>query len=144
MATCPPDVAKMSFFQFIKSPLGVDLWSMLSLNGAPNPSDWEKHERWWQDQKQALHERLARRGDAPDWAMFCVWRAKLFMHIFLDIQKIMVINITLWPLEKLIWDLTALRNILLEMKLVDETGLDKPETYFQRIAVMGKLTVIKG
>ena len=144
LATRPMDIAKMTFYQILKSPAGADLWSMLSLNGVPNPDQWEIHNRWWLDQKQVLHNKLGRRGDAPDWATFCLWRAKLFMHIFLDVQKIMVINISMWPIEKLIWDLTALRNILLEMKLVDEDNLTKPETFFQRIAVMGKyhLTMI--
>ena len=70
--------------------------------------------------------------------MFVAWRAKLFMHVFLGIQKTMVINITSVPLEQLIWDFTALRNILLELRLVVEDDLEKPSNYFQKLAVMGK------
>ena len=141
MDNCPPSMAKMTFYQFIKSPMGLDLWSILSLSGPLNPEKWDVYNRWWLREKEALHDKLGRRGDAHDWIMFVIWRSKLFMHTFLDVQKIMVLNITLMPLEKLIWDFTMMRNILLDLKLVCEEDLNKPNTYFQRLATMGKLLI---
>ena len=138
MDSCPPSMAKMTFYQFIKSSMGVDLWSMLSLAGPLNPDKWDVHNRWWTRQHGWLHDKLGRRGDAHDWIMFVIWRSKLFMHTFLDVQKILVLNITILPLEKLIWDLTMLRNILLDLKLVAEEDLHKPSTYFQKLATMGR------
>ena len=118
--------------------MGADLWAILSLGGPLNPDKWDLHERWWLRQKGELHDKLGRRGDASDWIMYVTWRSKLFMHTFLDVQKIMVLNITMVPLEKLIWDFTMLRNILLDLKLVAVEDLAKPSTYFQRLATMGK------
>ena len=60
------------------------------------------------------------------------------MNILMDIQKHMTLNLTTLALEKLIWDVTALRNILLELKLVAIEDLKKPVTYFQNVATMGK------
>ena len=139
MNTCPMDIAKMSFFQVVKSPLGSDLAAMLCLNGQPDPAGWDNYNRWWLLQREQLDDRLGRRGDAPDWPMFVIWRSKLFMSIFLDIQKVMTVNLTAVPLEKLVWDFTALRNILVELRLVQLEDLKKPKTYFQKIAVMGTL-----
>ena len=138
MNTCPPDVAKMTFYQYIKSPMGADLWSILSLNGPLNPDQWEQFNRWWLNAKENLNNKLGRRGDTSDWLMFVNWRSKLFMHTFLDIQKIVVLNVTMLPLEKIIWDFTMLRNILLDLKLVAEDDLVKPDSYFQKLATMGK------
>ena len=138
MNTCPTDIAKLSFYQFLKSNMGSDLTAMLCLNGQPNPSQWDNHNRWWLLQREILDDKLGRRGDAPDWPMFVWWRSKLFMSTFLDIQKYMTVNLTMVPLEKLIWDFTALRNILLELHLVAQEDLKKPVTYFQKVAVMGK------
>ena len=139
MNTCPQDIAKLSFFQFVKSAMGSDLMVMCHLNGQPNPAEWDNYNRWWLLEREQLDDRLGRRGDAPDWPMFVAWRSKLFMNVFMDIQKHMTINLTTLPLERLIWDLTALRNILLELKLVNVEDLKKPVTYFQKVAVMGKL-----
>ena len=142
MNTCPPDIAKLTFYQFVKSPMGVDFAVMCHLNGQPNPGEWDNYNRWWLLQRQQLDDKLGRRGDAPDWPMFVAWRSKLFMSIFMDIQKHMTTNLTAVSLEKLIWDLTALRNILLELQLVYLEDLKKPSTYFQKVAVMGKLRKI--
>ena len=130
-------MAKLSFFQFLKSPMGSDLNTMLHLPGQPDPGQWDIHNRWWLLQRENLDDRLGRRGDAPDWPMFVAWRSKLFMHTFLDLQGKMVTNLTAVPLEKIIWDLTTLRNILLELKLVNQEDLKDPKTYFQKVAVMG-------
>ena len=138
MDACPPDMAKMTFYDFIKSLLGADLWAMLALAGPLNPDKWDVHNRWWLRQKEALQDRLGRRGDSSDWIRFVIWRSKLYMHTFLDLQKIVCINITLLPLEKIIWDFVMLRNILLELKLVAEEDLNKPNTYFQKVATMGE------
>ena len=118
--------------------MGADLWSLLSLNGPLNPDQWDQFNRWWLNAKEHLNNKLGRRGDSSDWLMFVHWRAKLFMHTFLDLQKIVVLNVTMLPLEKIIWDFTMLRNILLELKLVAEEDLAKPNTYFQKLATMGK------
>ena len=128
------DVGKLSFYQFVQHPLGADFMTMLSLNGSLNPDQWDVKERWWIEQRSALQDKLGLRGDQPDWPMYVAWRSKLFMHIFFDLQKVMVINITMLPLEKLVWDLTALRNILIDLKLVLEEDLENPTTYFQKVA----------
>ena len=138
MNKCPGDVAKLSFFQFLKSPLGADLNCMFHLSGQPSPDQWDVHNRWWLREREDLDDRLGRRGDAPDWPMFVVWRSKLFMHVFLDLQRKMVTNLTAVPLERIIWDVTTLRNILLELKLVSQEDLKDPKTYFQKVATMGK------
>ena len=135
---CPPDVAKMSFFQFVQSPLGADLLVMLSLSGPLNPDQWAVQERWWLDQREKMDQKLHKRGDAPDWPMYVAWRTKLFMHTYLEMQKCMVTNLTMVPIEKIIWNLTTLRNILLDLGLVFESDLEKPSTYFQKVAKMGK------
>ena len=139
MNTCPPDIASLTFFQFLKSPMGADFTVMCHLNGQPNPADWDNYNRWWLLQREQLDDKLGRRGDAPDWPRFVAWRSKLFMSTFMDIQKHMTVNLTMLSLEKIIWDLTALRNILLELHLVNPEDLKKPTTYFQKVAVMGKL-----
>ena len=136
---CPPDVAKLTFYQFVKSPLGADFTTMVSLGGPLNPAQWDHYERWWLRNREDVNSKLQIRGEQSDWVMFVAWRAKLFMHIFLGIQKNMVINITAVTLEQLIWDFTALRNILLELRLIVEDDLEKPSTYFQKVAVMGEL-----
>ena len=128
----------MTFFQFVQSPLGADLMAMLTLTGAQNPDQWNIHERWWLDQREKLDSKLQKRGDAPDWPLYVTWRSKLFMHTFLEMQKCMVINLTMVPIEKIIWNLVTLRNILLDLGLVFETDLEKPVTYFQKVAAMGK------
>ena len=145
MERCPADIAKTQFYQFVKSPMGLDLWKMLSLNGPLNPDDWDIYHRWWLEEKQKMQDKLLRRGDCSEWPMFIVWRSQLFMHVLLEIQRNMVTNITAIPLEKLIWDFTTLRNILLEMKLVSEVDLVKKlpkPTHFQKIAVMGKFMIL--
>ena len=142
MNTCPQDVAKLTFYQFIKSPLGSDLMVMLCLGGQPNPAQWDVHSRWWLRQREEMDNKLKTRGDAPDWPIYVTWRAKLFMSIFLETQKIMVINITMVPLEKLIWNFTAMRNILVDLALVVEEDLVKPVTYFQKLAKMGNYNPI--
>ena len=136
--TCPMDVGKMEFFQFLKSPCGSDLMLMLLLPGQPNPDQWDIHHRWWLNAREQMDDKTGRRGDQPDWPLYVTWRSKLFMSIFLETQKIMVINITEVPLEKLIWNFTAMRNILLDLKLVHEDELKNPKNYFQKLAVMGK------
>ena len=141
MNTCPADVAKLSFYQYIKSPLGGDLMLMFCLNGQPNPAQWDVHNRWWLRQREDMDAKNKMRGDAPDWPMYVTWRSKLFMSIFLETQKIMVVNITMVPLEKLIWNFTAMRNILLDLHIVVEADLEKPATYFQKLAKMGKFIV---
>ena len=73
---CPPDMAKMSFFQFVQSPLGTDLMTMFSLAGPLNPDQWSIQERWWLDQKEKMDRKLQKRGDTPDWPMYVVWRSK--------------------------------------------------------------------
>ena len=61
------------------------------------------------------------------------------MHTFLDIQKKLVTNITAHSLEMILWDLVNLRNILLELKLVNIDAMPKkPVTFFQKIVVMRK------
>ena len=134
------DIAKMSFFQFLRSPLGGDLMLMFLLPGQPSQDQWDIYNRWWLSAREDLDDRLGRRGDAPDWPLYATWRSKLFMSIFLETQKHMVINITEVSLEKLIWNFTAMRNILLDLKLVNEDELKSPKTYFQKVAVMGKST----
>ena len=56
----------------------------------------------------------------------------------MKIQKVAVINVTMVPLEMLIWNFTLLRNILIELKLVAEDDLVKPTTFFQKLATIGK------
>ena len=138
MNSCPPDVAKLTLFQYVKSPMGADLWSLLALNGPLNPDQWDQYDRWWLNTKETLHNKLGRRGEAPDWIMFVHWRSKLFMSAYLEIQKVAVINVTMVPLEMLIWNFTLLRNILIELKLVAEDDLVKPTTFFQKLATIGK------
>ena len=133
------DIAKMSFFQFLRSPPGGDLMLMFLLPGQPNPDQWDIHNRWWLSAREALDDKLGRRGDAPDWPLYVTWRSKLFMSIFLETQKYIVINITEISLEKLIWNFTAMRNILIDLKLVQEEDLKSPKGYFQKLAVMGEL-----
>ena len=140
---CPKDIAKLTFYQFVATPLGADFTTMISLSGSLNPAQWEGYENWWNRERENLDNRLKKRGDCPDWPMYVAWRSKLFMHIFFGIQKIMVINLTTTTVEQLIWDLTALRNILFDLKLVAEEDLTlKPTTYFQKVAMMGKQVVL--
>ena len=110
---------------------------MLSLAGPLNPDQWAVQERWWLNQREKMDDKLQRRGDAPDWPMYVAWRTKLYMHTFFETQKCMVVNLTMVPIEKIIWNLTTLRNILLDLGLVFESDLEKPATYFQKVAVMG-------
>ena len=64
-------------------------------------------------------------------------QTKMFMNIFLDVQKSLVVNISSVSVEELIWQFTALRNILFDLALVNDDDLNKPVTYFQKLAVIG-------
>ena len=112
--------------------------TLLCLPGQPDPGQWDIHERWWITQKEVLDSKLSNRGDQPDWAMYCTWRSKLFMSFFMETQKLLVLNITATSLEKLIWNFTAMRNILIDLAIVTEADLERPVTYFQKLAVMGR------
>ena len=144
MNTCPSDLAKMEFYDFIKSPMGQDLYLMLSLPGQPDPNQWDIHLRWWLDSRESVDNKLGRRGDAPDWPVLVMWKSKVFMSIFMDVQKAVAINITMMPLEQLIWNFTALRNILADLHLVNLENLDKPTTFFQKLAVAGMVDLSLG
>ena len=64
------------------------------------------------------------------------------MHTFLDVQKKLITNVSAHALEPILWDLTTLRNILLELKLVKPEELtNKPTTYFQKVAGMASKIV---
>ena len=54
------DMAKMGFFQFLRSEHGSDLLDMLFLAGQPTPALWAEYTTWWGNSKQELDAKLAK------------------------------------------------------------------------------------
>ena len=78
-------------------------------------------------------------GDTPDWLMFVKWRSKLFMGTLFEIQRKLVANPTAFAVEDVLWDIITLRNVLFEVKLINENDLKaKPFNYFQKVALIRK------
>ena len=75
-------MAKMSFFEFLRSPMGVDLYRMLSLEYQPGPDDWERHAIWWNDCHERLRIELNKRGAFEEYHEFVAWRSQLFMNTY--------------------------------------------------------------
>ena len=138
MNRCPEDLAKLEFYQFVKSPLGANLHAMLLMPGQPSPDLWDQHNRWWLNAREALDNKTGKRGDSPDWPTLVIWKSRIFMSIVDEVLKVIMINPTMWPLEQYIWSFVSMRNILLDLFLVEQSQLKKPVTYFDKVAVIGK------
>lgn len=169
----PPDLAKESFWQFIQSTRGTELMSMLSIggktwlgnfltqtyiklkpnlscfpltfrSGQPSPALWRHYENWWGSAKvQWLDQVSPRKDDVPDWHMKAMWLSKSFMTTYWQVMQPLCMNMSIINVELLIWKLTMLRNILVELYLVKSADLEAgmKSTTFQKIAQAGKQKV---
>ena len=88
----PKDLAQMSFFEFLKSPMGHALYQMLSLDTQPEQEDWETHKQWWDDNLKKLQTKLNKRGVFDEYHEFVAWRTQLFMSKFWDLAAKVSIN----------------------------------------------------
>ena len=75
----------MSFYEFLKSPMGHALYQMLSLDTQPGQEDWETHKQWWDDNVKKLQTKLNKRGVFDEYHEFVAWRTQLFMNKFWDL-----------------------------------------------------------
>ena len=82
--SCPKDLAQMSFFEFLQSPMGASLYQMLSLDMQPGQDDWTMHKQWWDNNHQKLQVKLNKRGVFDEYHEFVAWRSQLFMHKYWD------------------------------------------------------------
>ena len=108
--------------------------------GQPSPALWRHYENWWGTAKhQWLDQVSPRKDDVPDWHMKAMWMSRAFMTTYWHVLQMLIINMSTINLEYLIWKLTMLRNILVEMYLVRPADLDAglKSTTFQKIAQAG-------
>ena len=84
----------MSFFQFLKSPMGADLYKLLSIETQPNEEDWLRHQRWWDDNVKKLQLKLNKRGAFDEYHEFVAWRSQMFMATYWDFcGKVRFLNV---------------------------------------------------
>ena len=53
-------MAKLGFYQFLKSNHGADLLDMLCIPGQPSPALWTVYLNWWGNSKQDIDGKLAK------------------------------------------------------------------------------------
>ena len=72
--------------------------------------------------------------------MKAMWLSKSFMVTYWQIVQLLALNMSTMNAEYLVWKLTMLRNILLELYLVKSADLEAgmKSTTFQKIAQAGK------
>ena len=132
------DLAKMTFVDFIKSPMGSDLYRMLSLDCQPTQDEWAQHQQWWEESHEKLRIELKKRSAFDEFHEFVAWRSQLFMAKYWDLVSKSITNVTGVALEQLIWDAQLLRSLLLELGLDKENSNEKTRTKFQRIIGLRK------
>ena len=71
--------------------------------------------------------------------MLVMWRSKVFMSIYMKMVVQFSTNMSTINAELLVWQLTAMRNILVELSLVKEADLEAglKITIFQKIGYAG-------
>lgn len=81
----PRDLAQLSFFEFVKSPMGFGLFQILSLDMSPGQDDWETHKQWWDTNYEKLQLKLNKRGVYDEYHEFVAWRSQLFMNKYWEL-----------------------------------------------------------
>ena len=136
---CPTDVAKLEFFQFVKSTDGRHLYDMFNVIDQPSEALWEHHSNWWTNSKTEWDSKFNPRGilDAT-WCRFVMWTSKMFMDVFTRLMSTISINPTIYNGELLLWEVTLLKNLVLDLKLATKIDSENPKTWFQRIVALRK------
>ena len=115
---------------------------ILRFQGQPSPALWRHYENWWGGAKvQWLDQVSPRKDDVPDWHMRAMWLSKQFMATYWRMMSMFTLNMSTMNVEYLIWHLTMLRNVLLELYLVKPADLEAgmKATIFQKIGQAGKV-----
>ena len=136
---CPPDMATMDFFQFIKAPEGRDLYDMFNIVDQPSESLWEHHNNWWTSNKITWDDQFNPRGKLDvTWCRFIMWSSKLFMSVYMTVLKTVTVNPSLYNGEQMLWEATLMKNLILDMKLATKIDSKNPKTLFQRLVALRK------
>ena len=133
----PPDLAKVEFFQYIKSNDGKDLYDMFNVVDQPTEGLWQHYLNWWTTNKIDWDNQFNPRGILDtSWARFVTWSTKAFMKVFMDILMTMTMNPSLMNGEQLLWMTTILKNIILDLKLATLVDSVHPKTWFQKVVAL--------
>ena len=136
---CPMDVAKLEFFQFIKTTDGRHLYDMFNIVDQPSEGLWNHYHNWWTTNKVDWDAKFNPRGNLDaTWCRFVFWTSKMFMDIYTRMISTMTINPTIYNGEQLLWEATLLKNLILDLKLATKTDSTSPKTWFQRVVALRK------
>ena len=136
---CPMDQAKMEFFHFIKAPDGRDLYDIFNIYDQPSESLWDHYANWWASSKIEWDNQF-NPSDRLDnsWVRFVVWSSKMFMSVYQTVFMKMALNPSLLNGEELLWCITFMKNMVLDLKLAHKLDADTPKTWFQRMVNLPK------
>ena len=135
----PPDLAKVEFFQFVKSNDGKDLYDMFNIIDQPTEGLWNHYNNWWTTHKEEWDAKYNPRGILDtSWARFVTWTSKAFMKVFMDVLMIMTTNPSLMNGEQLLWYTILMKNFILDLKLATKEDSVVPKTWFQKMVALRK------
>ena len=135
----PPDLAKIEFFQFIKSNDGKDLYDIFNIIDQPTEALWNHYCNWWTTNKEVWDNKYNPRGTLDtSWARFVTWTSKAFMKVFMDTLMIMTVNPSLMNGEQLLWYTVLMKNCILELKLTTTEDAVGQKTWFQKMVMLRK------
>ena len=114
----PPDVAKIGFFAFIQTPIGLSLFKVCLLNGWPTSEEWKKWEAWWNIQHQKITDMENHTGTksaTSSWPLQVATTADLINKLINDVISAAAENMAQINIEKMLWKTILIQNLLTEI-----------------------------
>ena len=114
----PPDIAQLTFYTFIQSPIGYSMFKVCLLNGWPTTEEWKKWEAWWSIQHQKITDMENHTGTktaTANWPLQVSTTADIIIKTITEIISAAAENMAQLNIEKLLWKTVLMQNLLTEI-----------------------------
>ena len=120
--------------------MGASLLKVITYNGWPSSETWKKWDAWWENQVTkctTAQTRSGQKGLSHDWHLKVKRLADVAMQATDEMVTIMAENFAQWSIEKWMWRVNLIKNILIELEILPWPTVER-DNWFIAINDAGK------